>query len=187
MESLKTKKWLAYIIMGILTLAGIYGEFAICLMLGGTRQIIELVLTTVMFIFILIYVVSNYKTPHGNLLKYLFLAFSVMCLVGILDTDFASLHKEFVYVNQLSRGLAIIMSGYIAGRLDRIKTNTILVVVIGIIFMVTSVINIVLFKITTVSLILYMCSFFILWLDLAVAYILRYKEHKEAGIAADKD
>lgn len=184
MESLKTKKWLAYIIMGILTLAGIYGEFAICLPIGEIRSIFELVVTTIMFVLIFVYVVSNYKEPHGNLLKYLFLVFSVMCLVGFLDSDFAaSLHREFAYVNQLLRGLAIILSAYIAGRLDRIKANTILIVINCIIFLATSVINIVLFEITDITLILFMCSFFILWLDLAVAYILRYKEHKEAGLA----
>ena len=184
MENLKTKKWLAYIIMGILTLAGIYGEFAICLQFGESRSIIELVTTTVMFVLIFIYVVSNYKTPHGNLLKYLFLAFSIMSLVGFLDSDFAaSMFKEFAYVNQLLRGLAIIFSAYIAGRLDRIKTNTILIVINGIIFLVTSIINIVLFKVTDISLILFLCSFFILWLDLAIAYGFRYKEHKEAGLA----
>ena len=184
MENIKTKKWFAYIIMGILTLAGIYGEFAICLPIREIRTTIELVFTVVMFVLIFIYVVSNYKEPHGNLLRYLFLAFSVMCLVGFLDSDFAaSLHKNFAYVNQLLRGLAIILSAYIAGRLDRIKTNIVLIVINGIIFLATSVINIVLFKVTDITLILFLCSFFILWLDLAIAYSFRYREHREAGLA----
>lgn len=184
MESLKTKKWLVYIIMGILTLAGIYGEFAICLHSSTFQPIIELVVTVIMFALIFIYAVSNYKTPHGNLLRYLFLAFSFMCFTGILGSGMmaeTSVASDNIY--QLLRGIAVIISTYIAGRLDRIKTNTVLIVINTIILLATSLMNIVFFKITDITLILFMCSFFILWLDLAIAYGFRYREHKEAGFA----
>ncbi len=184
MESKETKKWLAYIIMGILTIAGIYGEFAICLRNGTFQLITELIVTVIVFALIFIYAVSNYKEPHGNLLRYLFLAFSFMCLTGILGSGrMAEISIASDNIYQLLRGIAVIISTYIAGRLDRIKANTILIAINAIILLATSIMNIVLLKKTGFTVILFGCSFFILWLDLAVAYGFRYREHKEAGLA----
>ena len=183
MDSLKSKKVLVYVVMGLLSLASVYSEFNICTLDNSLQSITELVFVCVLCALTFYYAISNFKVPHGNLLKYLFLAFSVMCLVGFLCDDAAeATFKTYTFVNQILRGLVVIFSAYIAGRLDRIKENTILLVIGGLILLTTSVINIVLYKLTDFTLIIFMSSFFILWVNLTIAYIFRYYGHKEAGL-----
>ena len=182
MNSLKNKKVLVYIVMGILSLASIYSEYYICTFDNSLQAISELLFVFVLCALTIYYAISNFKVPHGNLLKYLFLVFSLMCLVGFLCDDAAeSTFKTYTFINQILRGVVVIFSAYIAGRLDRIKENTVLLVVNGLILLVTSIVNIVLYKITDLTLIIFMSSFFILWVNLTIAYIFRYYGHKEAG------
>ena len=183
MDSLKNKKILVYVIMGLLSLASIYSEFYICTFDNSLQAISELVFVCILCALTFYYAISNFKVPHGNLLKYLFLAFSVMCLVGFLWDDVTNpAFRTYTFINQALRGIVVIFSAYIAGRLDRIKENTILLVIGGLILLTTSVINIVLYKFTDFTLIIFMSSFFILWVNLTIAYIFRYYGHKEAGL-----
>ena len=84
MESLKNKKVLVYVVMGLLSLAAIYSQIVICTYGNTFSLVAETIFTCIMFALIAYYAITNFKVPHGNLLKYLFLTFSVMCFVGLL-------------------------------------------------------------------------------------------------------
>lgn len=187
MNSSKDKKVLVYIVMGILSLAGTYAEFTMCKGSNSPQIIAELVMTCVMFALTLYYAISNFKVPHGNLLKYLFLAFSAMCFAGLLTNDAGDpAFQTFSYIYQISRGIVVIISAYIAGRLDRIKENTILLVTGNVILLGTSLMNVFLYNATNITLIIFFAGFFILWLDLTIAYLFRYYGHKQAGFEDKK-
>ena len=183
MDSLKYKKILVYVVMGILSIVGIYTQIIACIYGNSLSLIAETIATCVMFILIAFYAVSNFKVPHGNLLKYLFLTFAVMCFVGLLATDpNSSSANGDLYVLQLLRGAVVILSTYMAGRLDRIKQNTVFAVICAILLLATSIKVLLLHKVYNLVFILFETNFFILWIDLVIAYLFRYKEHKEAGL-----
>lgn len=184
MDLLKNKKVLVYVVMGLLSLAAIYAEYYMCFTRTlSFKRVAEFITTLIMCVLTFYYAVSNFKVPHGNLLKYLFLAFSVIVFVGLINNDTASaLARERDYINQLLRGFTVISSAYIAGRLDRKKENTILLIINSIILLGTSVMNIIVINKTDIISLLYLSSFFVLWIDLAIAYLFRYYGHKEAGL-----
>lgn len=183
MNSLKSKKILVYIIMGLLSVAGIYSEIVMCVQKNIFSFTVEAIITCAMFVLIAYYAVSNYKAPHGNLLKYLFLVFAVMCFTGLLSfSPNSPISGSKRYVYQIARGAVVILSTYIAGRLDRIKQNTVLMVISAILLLATSLESIVLWGTTNFFAILFRSNFFIMWLDLMIAYLFRYHGHKEAGL-----
>lgn len=183
----KSQKILIYIIMGLLSFAGIYSEIVMCIQRQTFPYVAEMIVTCIMIVLIAFYAVSNFKVPHGNLLKYLFLTFAVMCFVGLLATDpNSSSANGDLYVLQISRGVVVILSTYMSGRLDRIKQNTVFAVICAILLFATSIKVLLLHKVYNLVFILFETNFFILWIDLVIAYLFRYKEHKEAGLA-DKE
>ena len=182
METLKNKKLIIYVVMGLLSILSLYSEIVICTYVQTLDCIVELVALCIMFALIFYYAISNFKVPHSNLLKYLFVAFSAMTFVGLLaGVSAGGVPQENVYLCQLTRGIVVIVSAYIAGRLDRIKENTYLIATSGFILLVTSIININLYGVEDFIAIVYETNFFILWLDLTIAYLFRYYGHKEAG------
>ena len=184
MNSSKSKKILVYVIMGLLSLLSLYSEITICFKYKTFQWIAELVALCIMIALIFYYAISNFKVSHGNLLKYLFIAFSVMTFFGIIMGDPKdAVASENVFLCQTLRGIVVIVSAYIAGRLDRIKENSYLIIICALILLGTSIYNAVVYNLTSFVQIIFICNFFILWVDLMIAYILRYKEHKEAGLA----
>ena len=184
-KKLSTGVIIGIVVLAILSIASIYAEYVMCCTRTfSVKRIVEFVASVILIVLTFYYAISHFKVPHGNLLKYLFLAFSVIVFVGLINNDTAAaLVRKTDYINQILRGIVVISSAYIAGRLDRIKENSILLIVNAVILLGTSVMNIVAVHETKIIPILYLSSFFILWIDLAVAFILRYKEHKEAGLA----
>ena len=181
METLKNKKLIIYVVMGLLSVLSLYSEIVACVGIKTLDFTIELIVFCIMLALILYYAIVNFKVPHGNLLKYLFIAFSAMTFVGLLAGSSSSgVPQEDIYLYQLLRGVVVIASAYIGGRLDRIKENIYYIIVCAFILLGTSIVNIVLYDITDFISIVFFSNFFILWLDLALAYIFRYYGHKEA-------
>ena len=126
------------------------------------------------------YAVAGYKKPHGNLLKYLFLLFAVCCLGSILTvvTEQTALDIAFNYI----RGVVVLLTAFVAGRLDHFKQNVILMSIIGVLMLASSITQIPA-ELGGDFISLFWCfTFFLQWVNLMFAYILRYKEHKEAGL-----
>ncbi len=129
-------------------------------------------------ILLLYYVIFGYKKPHGNLLKYLLLLFAICCLSGIVTE--AAEHNVIDTVYNIVRGIVVIMTSYIAGRLDHYKQNIVLMSIIGVFMLGSSFVYT--FNCTEVFSFLSCFTFFVLWVDMMAAYVIRFKEHKEAGL-----
>jgi len=74
---------------------------------------------------------------------------------------------------------------YVAGRLNRIEQNKYLLAIVVIILLIGCIIDWISFSASPVATIVYFkipCHFIVV-LTLTIAYFVRYKEHKEAGIS----
>lgn len=61
MNTSKGKKIAACVIMGLLSLAGVYAEIVVCTYAPSFQMIAETVLTCVMLVLIAYYVIANFK------------------------------------------------------------------------------------------------------------------------------
>ena len=174
-------KKITLIVLGALTALGLLIELISAIRYradytyGSFLAFIGYAVTSVL---LLQYALAGYKVPHGNALRYLFLLFALVCLVGIVSVVGETTKADAGY-NTL-RGVVVILSAYVAGRLDHFKENVIIMSVIGVLMLISSIIISADFKGFFGGISCF--TFFILWVDLMIAYILRYKEHKEAGL-----
>lgn len=127
-----------------------------------------------------LYAIIDYKRPHGNLMRYLLLFYA--CAVAVMVV----LNKEQGDFFTLTYLAIIILSTYMAGRLDRYKQN----VVISIIILLLAIVNVYPFISSVISSnALTFISFFACvgsvanWLAIAASYVFRFNRHKEAGLA----
>lgn len=128
------------------------------------------------------YVLFEYKKPHGNLFRYIMLAYACVVAVMLL----LNFNNQQMYVNVVYLAI-IILSVYMAGRLNKYKQN---IIISGIMFILNGVTPYSLFhavisaggKLNFVTAMCFAGSV-IVWLAIATSYIIRYKPHKEAGLA----
>ncbi len=127
-----------------------------------------------------LYVIFDYKRPHGNLMRYLLLFYA--CAVAVMHV----LNKEQGDFYSLTYLAITILSTYMAGRLDRYKQNF----VISVVVLILEIVNVYPYISSVVSSnALSFISFFACigavstWLAISGAYLVRYKPHKEAGLA----
>ena len=130
------------------------------------------------------YIVYGYKKPHGNHMRYLLLIYVVYESIILMRS------ADWQPVYMLVANLAIIvLATYMAGRLDRYKQNVIISAVILVLHIVYiyPFINIALLNnaLTAITFVGYIGPVTI-WLAIAAGYIIRFKAHKEAGLA-DKE
>lgn len=186
-KKLMVVQCLFIIILGAITTLGIVAEIRYYsamknnFLSGASFDLISYIAISV---FLLYYVLYNYKKPHGNLLKYLFLAFAVCILAGVVSikAERNMLDNIFNY----ARGLVVILLAYLSGRLDRYKQNIAIIVAILALMLGTSILS-------TVYIFVYgsydvdfwsiidCYDSFVLCLDLMVAYLFRYREHISIG------
>ena len=186
MEKKSNGKTIALIVLGLLTAFGLVVEIinGIKYSAGSSSgAYFNLVTYCATSLLLMYYAVTGYKKPHGNLLKYLFLLFTLCCLGSILSIDVEQSMYDIAY--NYIRGIVVVMTAYVSGRLDRFKQNVILMSIIGVLMLASSITQILAdAELGGGFLGLFWCfTFFLLWVDLMFAYILRYKEHKEAGLA----
>ena len=139
------------------------------------------VLCYIQFALAAYYACFGYKKPHGNLMRYLLLFY--------VATLGAMLVRKANSQGDLSNSISIaviILSAYMAGRLNKYKQN----VFISLVILVLKLINIYPTMSSRIGQTGFtFISFFgsigpvVVWLAIAGAYILRYKDHKEAGLA----
>ena len=128
------------------------------------------------------YVLYEYKKPHGNLFRYLMLVYACdMAFMLLLNFNNQELYINALYLAK------IILSVYMAGRLDRYTQNVIISAVILVCncIIAYSIINMITgfgMRLTFLNFICYSGSVTV-WLAIAASYIIRYKPHKEAGLA----
>ena len=148
------------------------------------------------YLLVLYYAFVGYQKPHGNLLRYLILCFGVLL---ILTTAVSALAPQMepslpapdvanevkaspttMIINSLIIGLCILLSGYIAGRLNKIRENRIL-------FALTLVLLIIRVFVSAGNQSVMLSDFneVILFFDIACSYFVRYQQHKEAGLQTE--
>ena len=193
-KNLSAGSKICFYILAILTAVGTIAEVYMTLVgYFSPQTFIQMVVYLFLLALIIYYVFNAYKKPHGDLLRYLFVLISFNCLTIILD-EIESMYHYNLSLNYMRWfvgliGIAAILSAYISGRLDKINRNVLPIVIITLALFAKN-----FFYFTfpdfyapygLIEIIWYFATF-ILWLDIVFAYVLRYREHKEAGLEEDK-
>jgi len=127
-------------------------------------------------VFVALYGFWLYKKPHDNMLKYTMLILAV----GQIIYAIAGWNN---FYNQTVRILAMAIIIYVAGRLDRIEQNKYLLLISLIVQLMRCII------VATIAHAQFTPLYVFTWfsgvfatITLMIAYFVRYKEHKEAGL-----
>ena len=146
-------------------------------------RVILIVLNMVISSFVLLYAFFGYKKPHGNMLKILFFAFSIF--LAFRGTFAIAGMKSYLYGDL--HILSALVITYIAGRLNKIEKNRILLVFVGTILLAAFIVATVKHPIFVFAKILDDLTSIISLAALSLAYVARYEEHKAAGLADKAD
>ena len=126
------------------------------------------------------YAYCGYKKPHGNLMRYLLLIYAIS--VAALIVFNGTTQPTFITIDYLT---IIILTAYMAGRLDHYKQN----IVISLLLLVCNlVITVYYIGVRSNAGTLNLASGVScigatsIWLLIAAGYIIRFKPHKEAGL-----
>ena len=131
----------------------------------------------IVYIIALVYGLFLYKKPHGNMLKYSFLAFSLLYAFHVaLKHGFDNFDDNNMLYIEL---LIIVLSSFMSGRLDKYEKNRTLMINILAMFIVLFVYSLTVS--TDLLSIISNINYIVLWLTICFAYSFRFKEHKEAG------
>lgn len=145
----------------------------------------EIWLTIILFVAVAYYALSGYKKPHGNLMRYLLLCHTIIIAIVLIPN--VSNLDSFIVADFLA---SIILSTYMAGRLNHYKQNIIISVLILLCICISNFYLISTFHSqgvsTTFTMFMTMTSGIYVWLAIAGAYITRFKLHKEAGFEDKK-
>lgn len=188
----KTEKHLWQLILilflGAVSVLALVAEIDLSVRRFSEESVLGIIASGLLFLLLFYYAVWGYRVSHGNLMKYLFLAFSLCCLVGILSADEADFANSVIlYAYSFTCGIMIMLSAFIAGRLNQFKKNVWLVL-IGALLMAASSAVVVPATDSPAFLEIVRCfALFILWVDLVVAYVLRFRAHREAGLSEPKE
>ena len=138
---------------------------------------LDAILTYVMFAIAVYYVVYDYKKPHGNTIRYLFFCHAIF--EAALLTINCAKTPSYLVANNL---VTIILTTYMAGRLDRYKQNVVFSAIVLVCKCITT--CFMLMNSTPISFVTFFACFGPIskWLAISGAYLARYKEHKEAGL-----
>jgi len=131
------------------------------------------------YILLLYYVFIGYKKPHGNLLRYLLLAFALciaLTVVFLIKLSFDDLSGKTTLI------IAAMMITYMAGRLNKLRQNIVIMIVVAILLAVSLIGFFKAFGFMSFHNTYAVICFVIQWIMLCAAYLVRFKEHKEAGL-----
>jgi len=157
-------------VMGALVIADII--VMICVIDAVT---VGKILALAVMALVVLYLFWLYKKPHGNLLKYTMLLFALVILF-LNATDYSG--GMISIVNLIAGGLVC----YCAGRLHKIKRNRIILLIIDIYWLIDGIWSSVKLEHVTFLNVFSNFTFFIVLGSLIIAYLIRYKEHREAGL-----
>lgn len=173
MENKKSNNIAVCIICSILTAFGIAVNI-VSLASGGKgvwiyNDVIDLAVSA----FIGYYAFIGYKKPHGNLLKCIILLSAVTNILAVYQ--FARINAPFqAVVEAIVMGLRC----YVAGRLHRVKQNMVFISIVTAVILAGKIIAVAMGNATIGTF-----APLVIWIDIFVAYVLRYKAHREAGLA----
>ena len=146
----------------------------------------HMVMDAAMLSLIAFYAFFGYKKPHGNMLRTTLFLFGTFVFVnGVIPISGMEGTREILF--RLSAGATTLLIGYISGRLDRIKKNVILMILVGILLLAGQVIIFSRLPALHVGEVIGALTPVTMWTALTIAYVARYEEHKAAGLADKAD
>lgn len=158
---------------------------------SGLHLLIEVIPTVFLFIAVAYYALKGYKKPHGDLLRYVFLVFAIKNFVAIIADVMSLVELEVIDSSSITnalleitlRGVSIIITAYVSGRLDKVEKNKVLLVILVLSHLANMILwDVVYFEYSSIIDFLWYSASFVFSLDLVFAYTLRYRKHKEAGL-----
>ena len=160
-------------------------SFVCNIIMNNGQLSIQICFALLIYVAVAFYVLYDYKRPHGNNMKYLLLVYAIST-AGILTTC-CKVQPTYLTINYL---VVIILSTYMAGRLDRYKQNlyisAILIVCAFIsFFSLISALTTIGLSVNFVNVMA--CSGTVTQcLAIVVSYSIRFRPHKEAGLEDKK-
>ena len=172
--------------------------------LSDQTPALRLVTIFVGYALVIFYMVYGYKKPHGNLLRYIIFSFAVLLILsmtaeqmlkdptdlphgigmiaeGLAPDGLPGMEAPLVKpVQTLATGLAAIIAAYISGRLNKFEKNKYLFTIVLVLLAVRAFVSV-----DNRSMMFSDMNEIVLWLDLNCAYMLRYNQHKEAGLSEE--
>ena len=174
-------------LIALIAIAALNILWLVCRVISFSGTImIQTVAPIVMLVITAIYALYGYKKPHGNHVRYLLLIYAVYMSSIVIANQSQTWFPVYASAVNIA---TVILSTYMAGRLDRYKQN----LVISIAIVVLQMVHIYPFMSSyiqenTLSFVTFFKSVgpVSVWLAIAASYIIRYKPHKEAGLADKK-
>ena len=179
-SGLKTGQVIALIIILILNVLWIICSTITRIERYGSLPIYQIV-NIVMFAVAVFYVCYGYKKPHGNLMRYLMICCVVLDVILYINSRL-TYPTYMIYVFYA----ITILKAYMAGRLDHYKQNVFISAIIFVLQIVHICPNMSRFiQENTMSFVNFFRSIgpVTVWVAIAASYLIRFKPHKEAGLA----
>lgn len=146
----------------------------------------HMIMDAAMFSLIAVYAFVGYKKPHGNMLRMSLLLLGTFVFInGVIPVSGMDETRAILF--RLFAGAATLLIGYISGRLDRIKKNLILMILVGVLLLAGQIIILSRLPAVHVGEVIGVLTPVTMWAALTIAYVARYEEHKAAGLADKAD
>ncbi len=189
-KKLGTGAIVGIVALAVLSVLGLVSEFIGTIRNYSTAELLlELIPFCIVFLSVAYYTVAGYKKPHGNLLRNMFLLYSFFCAGEMIAMVFYANEHGYLstsFPRSISMLIMVVLcaelTAFVAGRLDKIKKNSFLLALITAALIAVSLLDIGKPPFPQPVYLLWSFVPVLVWLDLITAYILRYREHKEAGL-----
>lgn len=170
------------IVLGILGLFVCASQLVITAIAG--LNVTVSVLGVIAYLVVLIYAISAYKKPHGNLLKYVLLIYATVLALSTVTNLVQMMVAPIAAIFMI---LCIAPVSFMAGRLNRLDENKIIMILTGILLLASAILEAASLEILAGRsfeiFIGYASTFakFVLWIVICFIYVGRYEQHTEAG------
>ncbi len=175
-KNLKKGTKIGLIASAVLCVIALIGEIMSLVSLNNPNPLaITLIsLRIVIIIATFFYTLMGYKKPHGNMLRAIFFIFA-----GFLGTVALTTYND---VNGFLSMVAAINASYIAGRLNKIEKNIILLIISGALLIAGQTVEFICASSHNLLIAIKIIMPLIIFTALAFSYTARFEEHKEAGL-----
>jgi len=145
---------------------------------GGDSFSFAIVYTVpiIVYVLMLVYVLVEYRKPHGNLLRITMLVYAFM--LAIWSAAQGS-NAGCVYVLPCTA----VIAAYVSGRLNKIKKNVVWIAIAAVCLIGYGILQTGMLELESYGILQFSYCFGVLlqWITLALAYFSRYEEHVLAG------
>lgn len=180
----KQKNTLQTIIVALITLAGLAASvFCLVWRLQNAIPAFSYVLIGIYYACIFFYAIVGYKRPHGNTIRYLLL---ILAFYVAASTIVTNERWGISWIIMAAGNFAAVLIGYMAGRLQKVKKNIIVVVLTTALLAVKSFWPVA-GQNNDFVFVLDRTLPLLMWATVVLIYFFRYSAHKNAGAEADAE